>query len=382
MKQTSFKVLFLLTLTLQGVLLFPPSLCRGQIVPFFPTEVFFTPIGFTNAIVGTDPKLYTPFSHLKVGLTKDVVTTEKYAFTVDAAASCAVYHHITKARDYIPLFGSGILRSHYFFNDIFTLGLELTAMGESLPGADSLGMVFHYNHYTLKVQPFFYLAVTPNLILQQLISITSSVNKGFEDRSPQQANDYTLQKFELIVLYFTPYNTRFFGSPYLFSDRYLKLSAPAANGKQALDNPPLRETGFGIATGARYEKSDWGYAEAACEYERNIDRIFGGNDYQKLKVSAGRENQFYRQWFGFMLMGDVAYYLFPNIKAPLNPKNIDQTNPSGEVNQWEARLDVMPIYNINRNVSIRPEFDMIYRKKNSADAFRKYRFWLHLHILL
>jgi len=363
-------------------LLFLSSKGFSQLVPFYPIEIFFCPVGYSNGLPGCKPDLYSTFSSLKVVLNKDLPSLDKIGNTISFVANIIEYHDITKSRNYHPFSLAPTLTTHFFATDIFTLGIDLIGNMEFLPGLDLNSNMFNYQNYRVRIRPFHYLILTPDLILQQLFTYGRSINSDKIARMNSQnrleliSNDYSLWKYELKLIYFTKFHTRIFFIPYAFQTQYDDV---AVNEIMKIDKtiPKLNEEGFGLTLGMRYSTFTWGYAEGSFEYEKSIDRTYGGNSYDKFKFDAKWENQYFTERFGYLMMFQLAKH---NSNSDLTDyKSFIDTYQ--ELGQVEIRADVMPIFNINRNVSLRPEFDLVRRIYTDKPNTTSYRYWLHLHVL-
>lgn len=389
-------------------ILFFFSISFAQIVPFYPIEIFFCPLGYTNNLPGCDPKLYTTLSSLKIVLNKDLPSTEKFSNTVSLVSNIIKYHYHTKSRNYHPFSLNPTITSHFFASDIFTLGLDLVGNLEFIPGSkidpktvENLNTslvnnpelsseflqsryfeTFNYQNYRFRIRPFHYVILTPNVILQQIFTYGKSYNteKTAKLNSVMKfdmiSNDYQILRYDVKAIYLTKFHTRIFLVPYYFKTQFNEI---AINEKKQIDKtlPKLKEEGFGCAFGMRYMTFTWGFAEGSFEYERNFDLTYGGNSYTKLKFNAKWENQYFTERFGYLLMFDFIRHISEGAISDFTVN----TELDTELGQYEIRTDIMPIFNINRNVSIRPEFDFIYRNFSDKPNSTKYRYWLHLHVL-
>lgn len=422
-KTNSFFFLILLSLAV----IIP---CHAQIVPYYPIEIYFSPVGYTNHLPGCKKELHTTFSSLKIVLNKDLPSTENINNTLYFVGNLDLYHNTTNAGDYIPMLCNPAIRSHFFINDIFTLGLDLNGAVEYFPGNDLKGNVFRVTNYRLRTRPFTYLIITPNLIFHQMFNYgvsKFSQKTGIESDSYKQydtlytkdtvdifytdtdtiiidqeviknidsstvttysmiSRDYYIFKYEAKFIYLTPFHTRLFLVPFAFYNHYLDLPARSADGSPKSDNPKLKENGYGCALGFRYYTFTWGFTEAAFEYERNNDLIYDANSYTKLKVSTKWENQYFTERFGFLLIFDWIKHISKNFATGFP----DESNISGTLGQMEIDAALMLIFNINRNISLRPEYYFLYKdlpasgnetEKGSEDIMKS-RYSLHLHILL
>lgn len=358
--------------------------CQGQIVPYYPIEVFFNPCGYTNTLPGCKPDLYSTFSSLKVVMTKDLPSLPRLANTIDFIGNVELYHNITKSRNYTPFSINPALKMHFFANDVFTPCLEINGSVEFLPGLDLNRNIFRYTNYRLRIRPFHYFIATPNLILQQIFTYgisyntdkTAMLNK--DGALERVSRDYYLFKYEATMIYLTPFQTRIFLAPYCFQNQYDDI-ALANDGKIDKNRPKLREVGFGCALGLRYKTFTWGYTEGVVEVERNMDVSDSTNTYTKVKFSAKWENQYFTERFGYLLGFDIMKHYFKQTNRIYNfqATTIDET----ERGRLEMRVDIMPIININRNVSLRPEFDLYYKDIPGTNDMKKFRYWLHLHVM-
>lgn len=366
-----------------GITLFFSISCFAQILHYYPFVVFFNPCGYTNSLPGCNPDLYTTFSSVKLALNKELLFKERLSNSLSFVGNLELYHNITKARDYNPISLNPALRTHFFANDIFTPGLELTANIEFFPGIDLNGNTINYTNYRFRVRPFHYLIMTPNIILEQIATFGISKNSDgtrmqFGSNTELIFRDYYIIKYEAKAIYLTPFRTRVFFIPYCFFNQFEDMPARSADGSPDINNPKLRETGFGCAFGLRYSTNIWGYTEGAFEFEKNIDEIFDANSYYKLKFNFISENQFLIGPFGYFIM----FEWIKHISESFSTGFIKESNLVGELGQQEIRVDIMPIFNLNRNVSIRPEFDFIYRKLSGNRIFKKFRYQMHLHVYM
>ncbi len=356
--------------------------CRAQIVPYYPIEIFFNPCGYTNTIPGCKPNLYTTFSSLKVVLSKDLPSTQRLANTISFVGNTELYHNITKSRDYTPFSLNPVLRTHFFANDVFTPCLEINGNIEVLPGLDLNRNIFKYTNYRLRIRPFHYLIVTPNLILQQIFTYGISYNTdktamlNVDNKLEKVSRDYNILRYEAIAIYLTPFQTRVFLAPYCFQNQYDDI-ALSTDGKIDLEQQNLRELGFGCALGLRYKTFTWGYTEGVIEAEKNIDVSNDANTYTKLKFSTKWENQYFTERFGYLLGFDIMYHFFEHEVYNFVIGTIEDM----ELGRLEIRGDIMPIININRNVSLRPEFDLFYKDIPGKNDIKKFRYWLHVHVM-
>ncbi len=388
------------------LLIIVPSI--GQVVPFYPVEFFFNPCGFTNSLPGNKPELYSSFSSVKVVLDKDLPSTEKLSNTISFVGNLELFHSISRSRDYTPMLLNPVIRTQIFAGDVFTPGLELNGNLEFLPGVDDSGNIYNVKNYRFRIRPFSYFIVTPNLIFKQIATFGISKNSGSTRKAfgsnvvytdtidtiigtdtitgkkatnstdyQMISEDYNIIRYDATFIYLTGFNTRIFLVPYCFNNRFYDLPARSADGSPDINNPKLRERGFGFALGFRYSTFSWGYIEAAFEYERNRDLIYDANSYTKLKIGTKWENQYFTERFGYFLMFDWIRHISKNFATGF-PEGSDFT---GVLGQLEIRGDIMAILNINRNVSVRPEFDLIYKKMSEDRIFKKFRYWMHLHVL-
>ncbi len=356
---------------------------QSQVVPFYPIELFFCPVGYTNNIPGNPIGNYNTFSSFKMVLNKDLPAPERFSNTISIVSNIIKYHDVTKAVDYHPFALSPILTTHFFATDIFTLGMDVVGDVEFLPGTNSGGSTFSYQNYRFRLRPFHYLIVTPSLIAQQVFTYGRSFNSdesarlNSDDQLELISNDYTIMKYQLKSIYFTKFHTRIFLIPYFFITQYHDI---AINKQKKIDRSlqKLREEGYGLTFGMRYMTFTWGFAEGSFEVERNVDKATGGNTYTKIKLNAKWENQYFTERFGYLFSFDFIRHISDDNLLDLK----NQFDGDPQLGRIELRGDIMPIFNVNRNVSIRPEFDIIYRDFTDRPSVTKYRYWLHLHVLL
>lgn len=367
---------------------------KAQIVPFYPIEIIFSPCGYTNALPGAPVNEYTTFSSLKILMEKDLPSTERLSNTISFVGNIIRYHNITKARGFFPFSLNPTLRTHFFANDIFTLGLELNGNVESMSGLNIYTLdssntkkevreIFKYSNYRIRVRPFHYLIINPNLIFRQIYTYGISYNTDKSSVSvgageyEKLSRDYTILKWDAVFILLTKFHTRFFLAPFCSGVQWKEIKAMSANGKPNKTNPPLNEIAYGASLGFRYTTFEWGYTEGVFEIEKNIDTYEKANSYIKYKINTKWENQYFTERFGYMFIFDLIKHDFT---SPNREFNFGSVDTSEELGQMEIRFDVMPIVNLNRNVSVRPEFDMIYKRLPNDVLFKKFRYWLHLHI--
>lgn len=342
----------------------------AQYVPYFPTEVYFSPIGYTNNIPGCKPQFGAAFSSVRIIVDKDLPSTEKLSNTINFTGNIERYLDFTQSRGYFPLLASPVLRSQYFCTDILTLGMEINGDYELYPGADNIGNSTSYNHYQLQATPFLYIIPTPNSIAKV------SVNTGAYRNSSKLGQDYDLYKYDVEMIFLASHNTRFFLDPFVFNDAYYNLPARSADGTDNSRNPNLMERGYGCAFGLRQGSFVFGYTEAAFEYEKSNDMVYDANTYQKFKLSLRFQNQFIAKKYGYLVALDgTRYYSKNNIYGfPEASRTTEQ------LGQMEFVGDLMFIYNINRNFSLRPEYTKIYKDVVNSYKYDKDHFALTLHL--
>ncbi|MBN1129934.1 MAG: hypothetical protein JXA71_13155 [Chitinispirillaceae bacterium] len=346
------------------------SVCLAQYVPFYPIEVYFSPVGYTNNLPGSAPDKYATFSAVKIVLEKDLPGGKSIANTMGFIGTIEHYNGVTQARTYYPLMANPVVRSHFFLTDIFTLGTELNGIYEQFPDFDPSGNTRAYDNYKLRVRPFFYVIPTPASIVKFMATLGGCRN------SDKAGKDYDFYKYELTTIWLGKFNTRYFVVPYAFSDRYYNLPARSADGTVNLLNPNLSEQGYGLTLGARRGSFKYGYSEAAIEYERNSDIVFSANSYHKLKLTSRWENQYFTERYGFLIMFDYVHYESRNDIYTF-PDPIRQNERLG---QDEMIGDAMFILNINRNVSVRPEYIIINKRYSHGYTYNKHRYALNLHV--
>ncbi|MBN2038134.1 MAG: hypothetical protein JW768_15440 [Chitinispirillaceae bacterium] len=348
------------------------SCVPAQYVPFYPIEVYYGFVGSTNSVPGCDPKLHATFSAVKVDMVKDLPSTKHLTNTFVFTGSIEHYHSHTGARTYFPFMVSPLLRSHFFATDIFTLGTEINGTLEFFPHIESTGNARRYNNYKARVRPFWYLIATPNAIVKMMATLGACRN------SDKVGKDYDIFKYELRTIFLMKHNTRLFAVPYLFNDAYHNLPARSGDGALNPGNPNLKEQGYGLTLGARHGSFRFGYSEAAFEYEKNVDMIYGANSYHKVKFISRWENHYFTERFGFLLMGDAARYISKEAVYGFP----DPSRPAERLGQVEIMADIMLIFNINRNVSLRPEYTKIYKHITGGNEYDKDRYALNVHVFL
>lgn len=368
--------------TLRGAVLllvlvhFAPAL--AQIVPFYPPEITFGVLGYTNDIPGCKQELYVPFAFTKLQYHREFLTVGRWTSTLLLYASYERYLDATKARGFHPLSANPVLTTYCFVNDIFTLGLEAYGNISTIPGITREGDVFAIYNRRLKVTPFHILIAHPNLIVQERLTYGMCRNS---DETYYYVGDfltdYDMLRYEVPLILLTPLHIRVLLTGYAYHMQYLDLPARANDRVLDASHPPLREAGGGGALGLKYYNYRWGTPEAALEFEANNDLVYGENDYLKWKVRLAWENQYFLKHFGYNLKYEMT--------------RVESSNPIVEVDDEDGRIqevwrtehlfDAILIFNINRNFSIRPEYDMRYQRWRESEARIKHRFWLNLHII-
>lgn len=366
---------------------------------FYPIEIFINPIGYQNQIPGAPIEDYTTFSALRVSLNKDLPSNKKVSNKIIFNGSGEWYHQAGKERDYFPFYLNTSIRSHLFLSDIITAGVDLNGNLESVFGIDkpligkyddpldSLLTLFQSDSTTIlpikmiynrrgRLIPFFYIALTPDLLMYNGFTFGRSVySEKYYRTIGMTKNDYDILKAETKLIYFSPIHIRFFIAPYVYKNRYHYTTARDASGYENPNNPLLREEGYGSSFGARYSTFRWGYIEFQVELEKNIDKIFGSNDYKKILLNLKLENQYFTDRFGYIISTDFTRHYFSNFVT-----STDVNDEDGKLSDKVYRLDIMPIFNLSKNVSIRPQYDLTF-KDNDGTTRTKNRFWLHLHLL-
>ncbi|MCU0608590.1 MAG: hypothetical protein MUF22_02330 [Chitinispirillaceae bacterium] len=350
-------------------LLLAASGAFAQYVPFYPIEIYFSPLGTTNNLPGANPDRYALFSAAKIILEKDLPAPEKFANSLSFIGNIEHYNGSTEARTYFPLMANPVLRSHYFMTDIVTFGTEINGTYEQYPDVSRKNTAA-YDNYKLRLRPFLYVIPTPASIVKLMATIGASRN------SDNAGKDYDLFKYELTTILLGKFNTRYFLVPYAYTDQYYNLPARSSGGIVNLQNPNLTERGFGITAGARHGSFKYGYSEAAVEYEHNSDLVFGANNYHKLKLTTRWENQYFTERYGFLIMADYVHYESSNdIYSFPDPSRANEP-----LAQDEIIGDVMFILNLNRNVSLRPEYIIINKSFSNSYNYNKHRYALNLHV--
>lgn len=351
----------------------------AQIVPYYPPEVWFGVIGYTNNLPGESPDTYTPFSSVRFSYHRQFLSYGKFTNTLLTYGSYERYLNATRSRNYHPLSLNPILTTYYAANDILTLGVELDGQLRSIPGAHDDGEVFAVYDRHIRATPFHCLVAHPNVIVgERLTYVRCSVTDRTWYYVGEFLTDFDMLRYEAPVTVLTPLHLRLLLRPYLYDIRYREIPARGPDGDIAEGNPLLHENGIGMALGLKYYHYRLGTPELAVELERNNDRVYGCNDYTKFRVRAAWENQYFTSLFGYKLA-----YQYTRIDAATSVVGFDDTDNSlGELWQNEHLLDLILILNINRNVSVRPEYDMRYQLLPKRDPHVKHRFWLNIHIIV
>ncbi|KMQ52747.1 hypothetical protein CHISP_0516 [Chitinispirillum alkaliphilum] len=380
----------------------------AQFVTFYPIEIYFNPVGYTNLIPGEQPDDYSTFSSVRLILDKDLPSFGNFANTISLFGSVERYHSITAANDFYPLSLNPVLKSFWFAHPLVTPGVEINTNYDFLPYFNSNGNIERASNFRVRARPFMYVFLTPNLFFnskftygRSIYSKPNAMNVGFSEvpmtnpdgstvyddfGSPKMTlypeiemirNDYSIYRYDLETVYLLPFFTQLFISPYVFYNTYDELPARSADGSFKTDNPPLRERGFGAAVGMRTHSFRWGYGDGVFEYEKNFDDVFGHNSYHKLRFSTRWENQYFTERFGYRLLFDYTRHLSSHEVIGFSP----ETNEPETLGATEIRGDMTMIFNLNRNVSIRPQYDFIYREFPQDRTMSKSRYWLNLHVI-
>ncbi len=391
----------------------------GQYAAFYPTEIFFTPVGIQNRIPADTSDSYSTFSALRISLNKDLPSSSFISNKFIFSGSVEKYHQVGLQRDYMPLYLNPVVRSHFFLSDIITLGVDFNGNFESIYGSDAPSKAIPYKdtlddtfigkEYLLhkgeetapnnplkmlynrrgRLIPFCYIALTPDLLMYSAFTFgRSNYSQEVLTATGLSKKDYLILKAESKFIYFTPFHIRLFFAPYTFKNNYLETPARSKDGFPNKNNPLLREEGFGASIGARYSTFRWGYVELQSEVERNEDKVFGANSYTKLLFNLKLENQYFTERFGYIIGTEWAKHYFNVYKIDNTPIQSEDEDLSNIV----YKLDIMPIINMSRNLSIRPQYDMTYKyditykyeKDNKIldeSKQTKHRFWLHIHLL-
>jgi hypothetical protein len=287
------------------------------------------------------------------------------------------------ADTYHPFTVQPKLNTYFFVNDIFTAGLDARAKIFSIPGMDGTNAVYSITRTNVRGGPFHYLFITPTLILREQLSAGVSKNTARTlFQSGMYYNDYTMLRYDAKLICLTPFHIRLLCNGYLFSTAFSDLPAATAEGVFDEHNPRLHERGFGIALGAKYYHYRWGQPEISVEYVRNRDHSFGAhyrgwNDYDKITARFAWENQYFIRWFGYLLQASLS-----QINAENEAMGMTKDNLFGRLWRYEAAADMIAIFNINRNVSLRPEYDVLYQRRAQGEAVVQNRFWLNLNVIL
>ena len=354
----------------------------------YPIEVSFNPCGFGNRVPGQNPTFYGSFSSIRMALFKELVASKRYSNSLGIDASVDFYHTISKARDFNPAFTTVSSRSMFFISDIFSIGGELVGNIETIPGINKERNIFDLVNYRGRIRPFLYIVLTPDLILEEIFTIGFSTyaDSSLSEVNPGVfglvSNDYSIFKYEMTAIYLTSFNTRFFLTPYVFSDRYRNITARSADGKPNKNNPPLREDGLGCALGAKYTTVYWGFSEGAIEAEMNRDECFDANSYFKYRLYFKSENKFLTKKFGYSAMVSWAQHFSAKFKEgdQILIGKLSTTSSTGQLGLKECVIDGLFIYNINRYLSIRPEYEYIYRYMSRNNTFKRTQVRMFFHV--
>jgi hypothetical protein len=366
-----------------AMLLAPLLLCwlrlPAQIVPYYPPEIWFGLIGYTNSIPGCPSGLYAPFSSVRTLLQQDLPSVDPVGLTLYFRGSYERYLHHTDARDYHPLSLDTRLRLYVFANDIFTPGVEIIGNLDAIPGLSEQYEIQNIRNSRLRCAPYHYLVPHPNIIIKEYLSFGKSWNSLPSNiRGTMIYNDRSIILYGMRVIYLSPFHTRFFIEPYLFRNQYEFLPARSSDASFSIDNPKLREQGAGIDVGFKYYNFRWGNVEGVFELEKNDDMIYSANDYYKFKASGRWENQYFTRIFGYKLRFEYARHISDNTVFSTSTAD----DPTGELAKQEWVGDIEIILNLNRNVSFRPQYDVLYRESSVAGQTIKSRYWLNIHVIL
>lgn len=369
---------------------------------FYPIEIFVNPIGVQNLTPGADKSDYTTFTGLRVVLNKDLPSNKKISNKFVFNGSAEWFHQSGYERDYFPFYINPIIKSHLFLSDIITAGVEANGNLESLYGIDTPSESALQSDSTVildsmsgstagtflppykmlynvrgRLIPFFYIALTPDLLLYNAYTFGRSYNtEETFSKLGMVKNDYNILKAETKFIYFSNFHVRFFIAPYVYKNNYLYRTARSSDGTENALNPLLREDGYGTSLGARYSTFKWGYIEFQTELEKNIDKIYGSNDYKKLYLNLKMENQYFTERFGYLFSVGFTRYYFSNYVTSTDPADSE----TGKLADKQFTLDVMPIINFSKNISLRPQYDLYYKEDENGSR-TKNRFWLNLHFL-
>ncbi|MGM0461675.1 MAG: hypothetical protein ACQEQ4_04565 [Fibrobacterota bacterium] len=372
---------------------------HAQYAAFYPTEIYIGLAGLQNQVPGENADEFFPFSSLRLVLNEDLPGPKFMDTKFSFDGGMEKFHHIGRHRGYTPIYVNPKITAHFFPADVVTAGVEFNVNYETLfaldlshtdSGASGGSLDPFYpdiqqntnvveSLYDLRgrIIPFVYIAVTPDLLLYSALttgrsSYSQPVDRGFG----AYKNDYTIYKVEAKSIYLTPFNMRFFVSPYIYRNTYTELPARDADGLPDPKNPLLREDGAGAAFGVRSDSYRWGYVELQGEIESNRDRIFGANNYQKIFASIKAENQYFTDLFGYIAGVEYTDFSFDGIVTTTETDD----GEDGILADETYRLDLMTIFNLNRVMSIRPQYDMIYKNVTDNETV-KHRFWCHFHLL-
>jgi len=352
---------------------------HAQIVPYYPPEIWFGLVGYTNSLPGCPIGTYVPFSSVRALLQQDLPSPGPTGATLYFRGSYERYLQSTLARDYHPVSLDARLRLYVYANDIFTPGLEIIGDLDGIPGLDEEYRIRNIRNTRLRFAPYHYLVPHPDVILKEYLSFGMSYNSlASNNNSFMIYNDRSIVLYGMRIIYLSPFHTRFFAEPYLFRNQYEALPARSSDGSFSIDNPALREQGMGVDIGFKYYNFRWGNVEGVLEFEKNDDMIFSANDYLKVKGSARWENQYFTRVFGYNLR--LEYTRHMSDQAVFTTASAD--DPLGELATQEWIGDIEIILNLNRNVSFRPQCDLLYRESSISPETLKSRYWLNVHVIL
>ncbi len=359
------------------------AVAHAQIVSYYPPEVRFGLVGATNNLPGCSPDLYSPFSSARLVYHTPFLQFPRVTNTFYFQGTYQRYLSDLGSGNYNPFTFQPKLNTYFFVNDIFTAGLDMRGKIFSIPGMKNDNTVFNIIRTNVYGGPFHYLFVTPDLIFREQLSFGISDNT---DKTAFQSgmyyNDYSMLRYDGKLILLTPFHTRVLTNVYLFSNSFDDLPAATLEGDFKKNNPTLCERGYGIAAGAKYYHYRWGQPEFSIEYVRNFDRSFGSsvqgwNDYDKISVRFAWENQYFIRWFGYLFQTS-----FSQINADNDAMGMTRENLFGKLWRYEAAGDIIAIFNINRNVSFRPEYDVLYQKRAQSDPVIQNRFWLNINVII
>ena len=116
--------------------------CTGQVIPYFPVEISFSPCGVANQIPA-QPKEISTISSLRMVFFKEPLTTRRLSNSISFDGVLDFYHNTVKSRNYSPIYTNVLSNTMLFVNDIFTLGAEVIGNVVTEVGTDKNNTIFN-----------------------------------------------------------------------------------------------------------------------------------------------------------------------------------------------------------------------------------------------